>query len=159
MCCDNITVFIICRMLNRSKFLDFHTLWKHDNTTRMLPGSPSYTGTALNNSVDFTITFMYSPLFKIILYITKSCLISQCAYGSCLKCLSFTKNNFRIFMSICLIFAGKIKVNIRFLVSFKSQESFKRNIKALFFHFGSTFRTDLIRHITSCHSGVFFYFR
>ena len=154
MCCDNITVHIIGRMLNRSKFLNLFSHRKYDNSSRMLSGSPSHTGAALDNTVNLTVTLMYSTFFIIIFHITKGCFLGKCTNGTCLEGLALSENNLCISVSIRLIFSGKVKVNIRFLISLESQECFERNIKSLFLHFGSTFRAYLIRHITTCHSGI-----
>ena len=66
---DDITVFVICRMLYRSKFLNFLTHGQYNDTSRMLSGRTADTGTALYNTVDLTVTLVLSPLFKIILHI------------------------------------------------------------------------------------------
>ena len=154
MCCDNITVHIIGRMLNRSKLLNLFSHRKYDNSSRMLSGSPSHTGAALDNTVNLTVTLMYSTFLIIIFHIAKGCFLSKCTNGACLEGLALSKNNLCISVGIRLIFSGKVKVNIRFLISLKSQECLERNIKSLFLHFGSTFRAYLIRHITTCHSGI-----
>ena len=62
-------------------------------------------------------------------------------------------------MSICLILTGKVQVDIRFLISFKSKESFKWNIKSFFYHLCPAFRTVFIRHVTAGHTTEFFHLR
>ena len=48
-----------------------------------------------------------------------------------------------------LILARKVKVNIRYLVAFKAEEGFKRNIKAVLLHLRAAFWTILVGHIYS----------
>ena len=151
---NNITVHIICRVLNRGKFLNIPTNGKNNNSSRMLSCSTSDTCTSLHNSVDFTVTFSLTSFFIIIFHITKGCFLCQSTDSSCLKSLSCTKNNLYITMCLSLIITGKVQVNIRLFISFKSKEGFKRNIKSLFYQRLSAYRTFLIRHITSCPSGI-----
>ena len=159
MCGDNITVFVIGRMLYRCKLLDFFPYRKNDDSTWMLTCGTSDTGTALNNTVDLAVSFVLTTLLVIILHITESSFFCKCTNGTCFKSLTLTKNNLCISVCICLIFTGKVQVNIRLFISFESQESLKRNIKPFFVHLGSTVRANLVRHVTSCHTTEFLYFR
>ena len=103
MCCDNITVLIVCRMLYRREFFNFHAHWKDNDSTRMLAGRSPDTGTSLHNTVDLTITFVLSPFLIIILHITKCRLLRKCTNRSGLKGLPFAKDNLCISMCIRLI--------------------------------------------------------
>ena len=125
----------------------------------MLSGRTADTGTALYNTVDLTVTLVLSPLFIIIFHITKCSFFRKSTNGSCLKCLALSEDNLRVPVGIGLIFSGKVQVDIRLLVTFKSEECLKRDVKPLFVHLGTTLRTDLIRHVTPCHTCVFFYLR
>ena len=156
---NNIAVYIICRMLYRRKFFNFLPFWKNNDSSGVLSCCAAHSGTSLNNSVNLAITLMNTPLLKIILHIAKGCLFRQRTDSSRLKGLPFSENNFRIAMCVSLIFSRKVKVNIRLLISLKSKEGFKRNIEPFFIQLLSAYRADFIRHITSCHSGIFFYFR
>ena len=62
-------------------------------------------------------------------------------------------------MSLTLIFPGEIQVNIRLLISLKSKEGFKRDIKSILHQRLSAPRTDLIRKVTSGNTGIFLNFR
>ena len=159
MCCDDITVLIICRMLHRSKFFDFLTNRKNNDTSRMLTGCTAYTGTSLYNTVNFAVTFVLTTLLIIVFYITKRGFLCQCTDRACFECLTFTKNNFCITMCICLIFTRKVKVDIRFFITLESKEGLKRNIKSFFIHFCSALRAYTVRHITTCHTTKLFDFR
>ena len=157
-CRYRIRCHIICRMLYRRKRINLLTHRQYYNTSRMLSCCSSNTYTALYNSIDFTGTFMLSTLFVIVLHISKRSLICQCTNGSCSEGLTVTKDNLCIFVRLTLIFTREIKVDIRLLISFKSKEGFKRNIKAIFYQLLSTIWTISIRHITSCHTCKLFYF-
>ena len=159
MCRDDITVFVICRMLHRCKFLNLLTNRKNNDTARMLSGRSSDTGTSLYDTVDLTVTFVLSTFFVVVFHITKRCFFRKCTDGSCLECLTLSKNNLCITMGICLIFTGEVQVNIRLFITFETKECFKRNIEAFFVHLCSALRADTVRHITTCHTTKFFHLR
>ena len=147
---NNVTVHIICRMLHRGKFLNIPSNRQYNNSSRMLSRGSADTGTSLDNTVNLTVSLSLSPLFVIVFHITKGCFFCQSSNGSCLKGLSCAKNNLNISMCFSLIIPGKVQVNIRLLIPFKSQESFKRNVKSFFNQRLSAHRTVLIGHITPC---------
>ena len=62
-------------------------------------------------------------------------------------------------MGVRLIFARKVQVDIRFLISLESQESLKRDIKTFFFHLCSAVGTIPVRHIAAGHATEFLHFR
>ena len=159
MCRDDITVFVICRMLYRCKFLNFLTYRKNDDTARMLSGRSSDTGASLNDTVDLAVTLMLSSFFIVVFNITERCFFRKRTDGSCLEGLAFSENNLCISMRIRLIFTREVQVDIRLFVSLKSKERFKRNVESLFIHLCSTFRADAVRHIASRHATKFFNFR
>ena len=57
-------------------------------------------------------------------------------------------------MCLTLIFTGEVQVDIRLLIPLKSKERFKRDIKTVLDQLFAAVRTDLIRHITSCLTGI-----
>ena len=67
-------------------------------------------------------------LFHIFFYKTIGSLFRYRRDRSSFKHMSFAKEFLRIPMRLVLIFAGKVQVNIRRLVSIKSQEGFKRDV-------------------------------
>ena len=147
--CNNVRLRIISRMLHRCKRINFFSQRKYDNSSRMLTGTSSNSSTSLYNPVNFTVSFSLSALLIIVLYISKCRLIRQCSNGSGTVSLTGSKNNLRIFMCITLIISREIQVDIRLLISFKSQECLKRNVKSVFHQRFPTDRTCLIRHIPS----------
>ena len=150
MCRDNIRIVIVCRMLHRSKRIDIFSKGQYDNTAGMLSrGSPD-TGASLYNPVNFTIPLMHAPFFIIILHISECRLVRQRTNRPRPERLTRPEDHLRIFMSLTLIFSGKIQVNIRLLISFKSEECLKGNIKSHLIQRRPTVRTLLIRHITTC---------
>ena len=159
MCGDDITVHIIGRVLHRCKFLNLLTHRQYDDTSRMLASGTADTGTTLHDTVDLTVTLVLPPFLIIVLHITKCGFFRKGTNGSRLKGLPFSEDNLCIPVGIGLIFTGKVQVDIRLLITFKTKECLKRNIKAFLVHPGTAFRTDLIRHITSCHTRVFFHLR
>ena len=94
-----------------------------------------------------------SALLVIIFHISERRLVRQRTDRSGTERLTFTENNLRIFMRFALIITGEVQVDIRLLVSLKSKECLKRNVKPVFCQLLAAHRTDLIRHITSAPSG------
>ena len=156
---NNIRRHIVSRMLHRRKGIDIFPERQDDDPSRMLSRTSPYSCTSGNDPVDFARSFARSLLFKISFHIAESCFFRQRADRPRPISLSRSKNNFRILMSLALVFTGKIKVNIRLLVPFKSQKGFKRDIKAIFFQRSATDRTLLIRHIASGSSRICLHFR
>ena len=146
---NNIRSHIVCRMLHRGKGINVLPQRKYNNATRMLSGTSTNTGAPLTNTVNLAATFMTATFFVIFFYISIGSLICKGTYGTCSIGLSCTKNYFGIFMSLRLIFTGEVQVDIRFLVTFKSKESFKRYIKTIFFEQCTTLRACLIRQVTA----------
>ena len=62
--------YIIGRPLNRGKGIDFLSNGKHDNTAGVLSRCSPDTDTALDNPVNFTVSFVNSPLLIICLLYT-----------------------------------------------------------------------------------------
>ncbi len=117
---NNIRPHIVCRMLDRRKRIDFLPHWEHDDAARMLPGRTPDADTALHNPVNFTKTLMNAALLVIALDIAKRGFICQCTDRARPKRLPGAENNLGILVRLTLVITGKIEVNIRLLVSFKS---------------------------------------
>ena len=144
---------IVCGMLHRRKGVDVLSHRQNDDTAGMLSRASAHARTALYNPVDFAVSLLASALFKIIFHITKRRLIRQCADRTGTERLSCAENNFRIFMRLTLIFAGKVQVDIRLLIPLKSKERFKRNIETVLNQRLSADRAHFIRHIAAAVSG------
>ena len=128
MCCNNICIHIICRMLDCGKFINLMFMRYYDNSTRMLACGSLYTRTSFRQTLHLTSSFMNISFFKIFVHITICCLFCKGTDGSCPECLSLSENNFYIFMRFWLIFSREIQVNIRLFISLKSKECLKWNI-------------------------------
>ena len=147
---------IIRGMLHRGKGVDILSERQHDDSTGMLAGTASYTGTSGSNTVDLAGPLMNATFFKIILHIAEGGLIRQGCNGSGTEGLTRTENNLRVFMRFGLVLTGEVQVDIRLLISLESQERLERNIEAILMKLLSTHRTDLVRHIDSRFTGVGF---
>ena len=102
----------------------------------MLTGTASYSGTSGSNTVDLTGPLMNATFFKIILHITESGLVRQGCNGSGTKSLTRAEDNLRVFMRLGLVLTGEVQVDIRLLISLKSQECFKRDVCFVIFKKG-----------------------
>ena len=154
----DIGLHIIGRMLNRRKRIDILPYRQYDDTARMLARTSSDAGTAGNEPVDLTDSFLYTAVFIIVFYIPVRRLIRQRADRSRTISLPVSENNFRIFMRLTLVFSGKVKIDIRLFIAFESEERFKRNIKSFFLQRRTADRTVFIRHIASCAAAESAYF-
>ena len=103
MCRDDITVFVVCRMLYRCEFLDLYTYRKNDDSTRMLACRSSDSRTALDDPVDLAVTLVLATLFVIILDITECRFLCQGTNRTSLECLTFSEDNLCI---SCLLYTS-----------------------------------------------------
>ena len=156
---DGVRGHIIRRMLHRGKGVNVLSHRQNNDTAGVLTGTSPDSGTPCDNPVDFAGSLVDAPLLKIIFHIPKGSLVRQGCNGSRTEGLSVAENNLRVLMGFTLVLTGEVQVNIRLLISLKSQEGFKRNIKALLGQRMSAHRAVLIRHITSGTATVFFYLR
>ena len=155
---DDISSHIIGRMLHRCKGVNILSKRQYNDTAWMLTRTSAHACAARCQTHHLCRPFMDVSLFKIIFHISKSCLIRYRTHCTGTECLTCPKNHFGISMGFTLVFPGKVQINIRLLVSFKSKERLKRNVKSVFLHWFATLWTNFIRHITSGASGKCFYF-
>ena len=149
---------IVGRVLHRGKGIDFLAQRKHDNASGVLSRCPSHSHAALHNAVNLAVSFPGSPFLIIFLYISEGRLVRQGAYGSRAEGLTLSKDNLRIIMGLALVFTGEVKVDIRLLVSLKSQEGLKGDVKPVLFQRCAAHRAFLVRHIASGHAGELLHF-
>ena len=152
MCCCNSTFHIVCRMLYRRKLIDAVSVRKYYNSTRMLSGTSPDSGTSFRDSLNLAATLSLTTLLIIIFHKSIRRLIGQRTDRSGFECMTLAKENLCIFMSLRLVVSGEVQVDIRLLVSFKSKECFKRNIKSGLDQFFSAHRTISIRHVVTTAS-------
>ena len=109
--------------------------------------------TAFCNSHNFCFSFLYFRysfhFFKIFFHIPKSILFSKCRNCSSTKDIVTSKQLFRIFMNLPLIFPGKVQVNIWHFISVKSHKHFKWDGVSIFYVFCTTFWTSFVRIVNS----------
>ena len=155
---DRVRRHIIRRMLYRCKGINLLSDRKDNDASRMLSGRPSHANTALHDPVDLTVSFADFPLLIILFYITEGCLVRERTDRPGTERLTCAKNNFGIFMCLTLIITGEIQVDIRLLISLKSKEGLKRDVKPILFQRCPALRAYLIRHIAARHSRKFLHF-
>ena len=140
---------IVGRMLYRSKRVNILSHRQHDDAARMLPRASSDARTPHDKAIDLTGPFPHPMIFIIIFHIAKSRLIRQRTDRTRAVSLPVTENNFRIFMRLTLVFAGKIQIDIRLFIAFETEKRFKGNVKSFLLQRRSADRAILIRHITA----------
>ena len=97
---DDVRCRIVGRMLHRCKGVDLLSQRQHDDSARMLSGTPADPGTSLNDPVNLTVSFSLSPFFIIILHISERGLVRQGGNRPGPIGLSGSEDNLRVFMSI-----------------------------------------------------------
>ena len=106
---------------------------KDDDAARVLARGPADADAALHNAVDLAVALGLSMFLVIIFHVAVGRLIRQGADGARPEGLSFSENDFRVIVGLALVLSGEIQVDIRLLVSLKSQEGLKGDIKAILF--------------------------
>ena len=154
MCCDYIRCHIICRVLHRGKGINIFAVRKNDNPSRVLSRTSSDSRTPFHNSLNLTFSLSAVSLLIIIFHKTICRLICKSTDCSRTESLACSENHFRIFMSITLIIAREIQVDIRLFIPLKSKKRLKRNIKPVFCKGFPTYRTFFIRHIPARQAGI-----
>lgn len=119
-------------MLYRSKCINFFAERKNDDATRMLSGRTPDACTSFRYPHYLAVSLGNLAFLKVFADIAICRLIRYSAYSSRFKGLTFSEDNFCVRVSLRLILSGKVKINIRLLISFKSEEGLKWYIKALF---------------------------
>ena len=152
MCRCNATFHIVGRMLHRCKLIDAVSVRKYYDSSRMLSGTSPDSGTSFCNSFNLTATLSLTTFFIIVFHKSICCLICQRTDRSGFECMTLTKENLCIFMSLRLVISGEVQVNIRLFISLETKECFKRNIKSGLNQFFSAHRTISIRHVVTTAS-------
>ena len=111
---------VVGRMLDRRKGLDHLAQGKNNDSARMLSRGPADADAALDDPVDLAVPLRLAMLLKIIFHIAVSRFIRQGADGPCPEGLSLSEDHLRIIVGAALIFSGKVQVDIRLLIAFKS---------------------------------------
>ena len=120
----------------------------------MLSGRPLNADKPCGKAIFFRMRRLDPPLFKILLHIAKSSLFCESADGTGPKYVIGAKQNFRIFMCLCLVLSGEIQVDIRsFFITGKSKKSLKRDIEAFSAKPCSANRAFFLRHVSSAAIG------
>ena len=142
---DDVRGHIVGRMLHRCKLIDAVSVRKYYDSSRMLSGTSPDSGTSFCNSFNLTTTLSLTTFFIIVFHKSICCLICQRTDRSGFECMTLTKENLCIFMSLRLVISGEVQVDIRLFVSLKSKESLKWNVKSGFFQRLAAVRADGVR--------------
>ena len=113
----------------------------------MLTCCSLYTRTAACKSVLFGTTYNNVSLLKILFNISVCSFISNGSNGTRFENVTVTEKRLCISVSSRLILTGKVKVNIRALVTLEAKEGFERNIVSVTDKVCSAFGTSLNRKV------------
>ena len=151
----NTWFWIICRMLDWTKLVDFPIIRNDNYTARMLTCSSFHPFTTGSQPWNLEIINVSLSFFCKFFHKSHRSFFCDGSYGSGFKNIFFAKYFSYIFMSIRLIFPGKVKIYIRLLISLKAQKCCKWNGKSVSIHKVSAPWTNLFIHINStiifCH--------
>ena len=134
---DDIGRHIVCGMLDRGECVDILPQRQDNDSARMLTGASPYTRTTREKPFDLAVSLCDTLIFEIVLYISVCGLVRHGGDRTGLKGLFVTENNLGIGVCLCLVLSRKVQVNIRFLISFESQEGLEGDIKAVLVQFFS----------------------
>ena len=145
---DGAGVWIVCRVLHRTKIVDFISLRHDDDPSGVLPRGSLDANAAADQSFQFRTAYGDSFPLQIFCRISESGFFCQRADCSGTEGMPLTKQHFCIFMGVALDVSRKVQVNIRRLISIEAQKGFKRNIVAVPDHIRRTaFGAILCRQI------------
>src|SRR5690554_3513286 len=122
---------VIGRVLHRGEIINLPACRYHHHSSGMLTCRTFYPAAPFYQPVNFRIFEIKTSFVHITTDKTESGLFGQGAYSSGAKNPVFSKEFLCISMYLRLVFSGKIKINIRFLVPFKTHKSGKRNVVAV----------------------------
>ena len=108
MCRDDISIHIICGMLDGGEIINLMLMRHHDDTARMLSGRSLYTGTAFRQPLHLTAALVNSALLKIFHHIAVGGLLRQRADGPGPEGGAFSKDDLHIFVGLGLVLPGKV---------------------------------------------------
>ena len=144
-------VYIVRRMLYGTEFINILVLRHDHQSSGVLTRRPFYSGTALHKPVHLRPVQIEPMILHISLYISERGLVGKGSYCSRLKDMSLSEKLLGIGVRPLLVLSGKVKVDIRFLVSVKAKERLKRYVVSVLFHHSSAFWAGFVWHI---HTGT-----
>ena len=142
-----IDIRFIGRSLYRRKKMDIHVPRHDHDARRMSPCRPFCSNTAVYNTLDKTVSLLFSfSLIKFSGISIRRLILDGCDRTRAIHVIP-TEKLLRVFMRDRLIYAGKIKIDIGNLVSVKTEKYGKRNIMTVFFQRLAANRTIFVRKV------------
>ena len=142
-------ISFICRELDRRKFIDIHFLCNNDDSTWVLGCCSLNADDVSCHECEMCLCERFALLFADLTAHTISVLILVSTDRSGFECMRTTKEHAYISMCSRLILTGEVKVDIRLLISFESEECLERNILTVRYQRFTAFRTVLRRKVIS----------
>ena len=97
----------------------------------MLAGGFLHTGAGQAQPFLLRVARLNTPFFQILDRVAVGCLVRQTGNRAGPEHMVMSEQFFHVVVRPILIFAGEVQIDIRHLVALKSQEDFKRNVKAV----------------------------
>ena len=147
---NDVGIRVIRRVLHGAEVRHIHILRDDDKPTGMLACGAFDTHEAKGQAVFLCLGGFDSPLLQILFDVPVGSFFCQGADGSGTEYMVGAEKNFRVFMCLRLVFAGKIKVDIRcFFIAGVAQEGFKRDIESVSIHACAALRTVFFGHVSA----------
>ena len=118
--CFPFRILIVCWILNRCKIINIHIVWNYDDPTWMLSCCSLNPSSTFGKTIDFSIPKMQIMISFITLDESVRRLIRHCTDRTSTINIVLAKQNLRIIMSLSLIIARKIQINIGHLITMES---------------------------------------
>ena len=141
-------------MLYGAKFVYIICVRHNYYTSRVLTRCSFYTNAACRKPCHLRLAHFYVLFLTVFKHISVGGFLRHRADCSGTEHKSLTEKGFRIFMNCRLIFARKVKVNIRLFIALESQKCFKRNIMTVPVVRCSAFWAHLFRQVAAGHTGI-----
>ena len=134
-------------MLHGAKVRDVLVLRYDDKTAGVLARRALYADAARRETVFLRLRYGHAALFEIFFHIAVGRLFRKRADRARAEHMVTPEELFGVFMSVCLIFAGEVQVDIGNLVAAEAEERFKRDIKAVLGELRAAHGADTVRHV------------
>ena len=138
---------VVCRMLDRAEVPDLVLLGDDHQAAGMLAGGSTDPHTAGREPVFLRPGDGPAPLRQVFFHISKGRLLRHGANGPGSKHVGLPKHLHTVGVSLGLVLAGEIQVNVRHLIAAKPQEGLKGNVEAVFLKGTAAFGTHSVRQV------------
>jgi len=118
---------VVSGTLYRGKIVNIFVMRHHNHAGGVLAGGALDARKAAGKPRKLGIVERQVPLLRIFADIGLGCFFGDGGNGTCLEHVGAAKHDFRIFLRLILVFAGKVQIDIRHFISAEAEKGFERN--------------------------------